>query len=366
MIPPLESPRARVVARHLLVMKPALAREVVEGVPERDPSSRQGNGDGGETRHLQDASLHIDFLRGALQVQDPRTFAGYARWAADVLASRGFDRNSLVQDLERIRDGAIARLQEPDERAFVAEVVQEGLDALGRGSWTEPGAADPTPPPPDPEPLAEIREIYLRAILSGNRRAALGVLDRAIAEGHPIPDLYLHVLARAQHRLGELWQSNRISVADEHMASAVTQSVLSHLYPRLPRPERILGVAVVTGVEGELHQIGANMVADILETDGWSVRFLGTELPHPGIVEAVEKEGATLVAISATMLFSVGAVQELIEHLRAAALREARHLRVIVGGRAFQDSAEAWRVVGADAFATDLRSAREVARTGAA
>ena len=69
-----------------------------------------------------------------------------------------------------------------------------------------------------------------------------------------------------------------------------------------PVSETQRGRPVITGVEGEFHQIGANMVADVLESGGWDVRFLVTQLPHAGILDAVEEHDADLLGISVTMV----------------------------------------------------------------
>ncbi len=212
-----------------------------------------------------------------------------------------------------------------------------------------------------PPGLASVERDYLETILSGRRQAALAVMESALAQGHQLPDLYLHVIETAQRSLGELWAEGRISVAEEHMASAVTQTVLTFMYPRLPRSKQARGVAVVTGVEGELHQIGAHMVADLLDADGWDVRFLGTQLPHEGIVDLVRSSEARLVGISCTMPFNLAATADLIRGLRG--IEDAPSFSIVVGGSAFHASPVAWRKVGADASASDLFSARETART---
>jgi MerR family transcriptional regulator, light-induced transcriptional regulator len=199
---------------------------------------------------------------------------------------------------------------------------------------------------------------YLEAILQGDRRAAVAVALEAL-EGRHAVQVYRGIVERAQVEVGALWARNEITVAREHMATAVSQFVLGELYARLPKSELERGRAVVTGVEGEYHQLGANMVADLLETDGWSVRFLGTQLPHGDVVAAVEEEGAGAVGISATMLSSVESVATLVDALRTA---RGDDLVIVVGGRAFSSSPELWREVGANGYAGNLEDALEVFR----
>jgi methanogenic corrinoid protein MtbC1 len=123
------------------------------------------------------------------------------------------------------------------------------------------------------------------------------------------------------------------------------------------RPSAPPRQAIVTGVAGELHQIGANMVADVLENAGWNVEFLGTDAPHAGIVDAVRAQDSDLLCISATMLSNVPNVVSLIRDLRPHSSR----LRVLIGGSAFRSKPELWMAIGADGFAADLSGAVEVA-----
>ena len=114
-----------------------------------------------------------------------------------------------------------------------------------------------------PEPaggeLDLTRRLFTQAILGGQRQPALTIALDALQRGAGVLDVYVGVVQESLHEVGRLWEANRISVADEHMATAIAQYVLSHLYGRIPPCAESRGGAVVTGVEGELHQIGANM-----------------------------------------------------------------------------------------------------------
>ncbi len=100
---------------------------------------------------------------------------------------------------------------------------------------------------------------------------------------------------------------------------------------------------------------------DALEADGWDVRFLGTNMPHEGILEAVEEHEASVLGISTTVLFNVDQAVSLIEDTRAR-LGE-RPPRIVVGGRAFMAAPELWREIGADGFAPGVREAVALVRS---
>jgi len=136
--------------------------------------------------------------------------------------------------------------------------------------------------------------------------------------------------------------------------------VLSLLYSTLPAADETRGRAVIAGVQGELHQVGAHMVADALDADGWDTRFLGTNMPHSGIVQAAEEHHADVLGISVTMLANVSQAARLIGEARDRLGTQAP--RIIVGGAAFRQAPALWREIGADGFAPDLRGAADLLR----
>ncbi len=164
--------------------------------------------------------------------------------------------------------------------------------------------------------MALEREVYLRAVIKGERPAATTVALDALQKVADVVDLYVDLFQATQYEVGRLWQENRITVAEEHMATAITQYVMAQVYSRFEERDRDRGRVVITGVEGELHQVGANMVADVIEARGWNVRFLGTNLPYAGVLQAIDEHRADTVGISATTLLSIPKAVRLVEEIR--------------------------------------------------
>jgi methanogenic corrinoid protein MtbC1 len=146
-----------------------------------------------------------------------------------------------------------------------------------------------------------------------------------------LQDIHLKIIQPAQHEIGRLWQENRISVAQEHLATAVSQLALSHLYRHLPRDPSNGKVILLACVEGELHEVGARMASDILEMAGFDVRFLGANVPTSHLVRMVREQTPDLLALSVTMTYHLPALRAALEQTRAAAPR----LPIAVGGLAF-------------------------------
>ncbi|HSJ24870.1 MAG TPA: cobalamin-dependent protein [Longimicrobiales bacterium] len=363
---PQTRPDRLALATLLTAQQDEVAQQVTAEFLERHPEWQRHFGDEAWTRGVEDVRSHISFLAGAIQSGDTDAFREYARWSAGVLQSRAMSSTLLIQSLEEVRDH-IARMVDPPAAALIRDVVNTGCAAIRDAdtgtpaSATAAGTGDRASSASRPERAAtspveavndDDRSLYLQAVLAGERRTALVAALEPLQRGASVADIYCDLLQPTQYAIGRLWERNQISVAREHMATAITQYVVSQLYGRLSIPAAVRGNAIVTGVEGELHQLGANMVADVLEAAGWNVRFLGTQLPHRDVLGAIEEHEPRVVGISATMLFSLPRVGQLVEEMRT---RFPADMRIVVGGGAFRGRPRIWRDVGADGFAEDLR-----------
>jgi methanogenic corrinoid protein MtbC1 len=113
----------------------------------------------------------------------------------------------------------------------------------------------------------DLGQRYLDCLLAPDARGARRLIDDALASGVSASTLYLHVIAPAMHEVGRLWETSEVSVAQEHLATQVTQVVIAslglHVYGG--RPVGAGRVAVVSSSPGEMHALGGQMVADFLE-----------------------------------------------------------------------------------------------------
>jgi methanogenic corrinoid protein MtbC1 len=147
--------------------------------------------------------------------------------------------------------------------------------------------------------------------------------------------IYRDVLLWTQRRLGELWAAATISVAQEHMASAVTQSTIARLYAEIPG-DRTAGRALIAGVEGELHVLPAQLASDLLELEGWDVAFVGTHVPQASVITAIEAEHPDVLGLSTTMGFNLPRTVALATAVR----RRFATLPIVLGGRAMRGTAK--------------------------
>jgi methanogenic corrinoid protein MtbC1 len=199
---------------------------------------------------------------------------------------------------------------------------------------------------------------YLRAQLGGDRREALRlIVDEGLGRGLSCEDVH-KVIRHAQSEIGRLWQEDRISIAQEHMATAISQLVLSHVYqyanPPTPNGKKVM----VACVEGELHEFPARLVADALDLAGFEVRYLGASVPHAALLQMLDAEKPDLLVLSATMTFNVPQLREAVARVR----ERSGTLPLAVGGGACAFSPGLAGELGADLAGTDADELVALAR----
>lgn len=179
--------------------------------------------------------------------------------------------------------------------------------------------------------LRALRDDFLRAQLAGDRRAALRLLiDEGMQRGVRHTDAQA-VIQEAQREIGRLWQENQITIAQEHMATAISQLVLSHVYQQAEAAPDNGRRVIVACVEGELHDFPARLVADALDLEGFGVRYLGANVPTRALLTMIREEKPDLVVLSVTMSSNVQTLREVIALMR----REiGPDLTIAVGGSA--------------------------------
>ena len=210
-------------------------------------------------------------------------------------------------------------------------------------------------------PLSVLANKYLSFLIKGNKQAALNIILETIEAGTPLKDIYLNVFQETQKETGRLWQLSKITVAQEHFITAATQLIMAQLYTYLFTSEKKNKTIIVSCVQGELHEIGARMVADLFEMDGWNSYYFGANTPNSSITKAIEIYRPDILAISATMTYNLSAVSELIERIRKNP--NINYVKIMAGGYPFNLAADLWQNMGADGSARNAPEAIQLAST---
>lgn len=173
---------------------------------------------------------------------------------------------------------------------------------------------------------------FLSALLEGDRRASILITEKIISENTPVKEIYLNLFQKALYEVGDLWERNRISVSVEHMATAIVEGLFVLVYPMIFSAEHTGKKAVISCLANEFHQIGAKMIADIFELNGWDGYFLGANMPVHDLIKFIDYKKPDLLGLSLSIYFNMDSLRESIEAVR----HHFPDLDLIVGGQAFR------------------------------
>ena len=197
------------------------------------------------------------------------------------------------------------------------------------------------------------------AVIQGDDKAALAITEKAIAEGADPLMLVNEYMIPAMDEVGRRFENNEYFVPELLISARAMKAALEILRPLLLQggQEPLARVAIGT-VKGDLHDIGKNLVASMLEGGGFEVIDLGVNVSPEQFVQAVREKGAKLVAMSALLTTTMPSMKQTIEALKEAGVRD--QVKVLVGGapltQKFADE------IGADGYSETAPAAVALAR----
>lgn len=332
----------------------AYAAYAAQYLLERNPHvSRHYAGDpfGGWRSHFEG---RIEELATALELDDAGLFGSRLSWARAAFEARGVPVQDLtlsVDALEHVLQSELPGKPAGELRPFF-EMARGAL--VGSSPVVESALGGQT--------ACDVLAMrFMNAVLSGERSRAVRLVLDAVPERVSLRDAYTKVLIPAEVELGRLWHMNELGVGEEHFATATVHLVVGALSARIERGPELGKTVLTTAAEGNLHTLGAHVLADFFEMDGWRVIHLNGPLPTADLIDAVAAFRVDVVALSAMLTPHLRLVKETVRELRGDA--RSAGVKVLVGGHAFNESEAVWEKVGADGYAADLDGAVRVARS---
>jgi len=202
---------------------------------------------------------------------------------------------------------------------------------------------------------------YLEALLRCDARTVTSMTLDHGPDASSVRWFYRCVVQPALYEVGTLWEEGKISVAEEHAASALVFRAMAGQYLQLAVPEPTKGKALVSAAQNEQHELGAWMVANSLELDGWNVVYVGANTPRDSLLSMARQMKPDVLALSVGMPFNVMGAEDFIRRVKQDDSLE--NCRVLVGGLAFHHFPELTETIGADAYASGCDDAVRVAGT---
>lgn len=197
------------------------------------------------------------------------------------------------------------------------------------------------------------------AIVNGKLEPAVEVTKKAIEKGVPPQDIINNYMIKAMGEVGQRFQDGKAFVPQLLMAGRAMKGALELLKPLLKgNASTTIGRVVIGTVKGDLHDIGKNLVASMLEGCGFEVINIGIDVPADKFVQAVKDNHADILCMSALLTTTMTYMKDVIEAVNAAGIRDK--VKIMVGGapvsQAFADE------IGADGYSDNANSAVSVAK----
>ncbi len=199
----------------------------------------------------------------------------------------------------------------------------------------------------------------IEALVAGDEGKLTGLVRHALDAGVPAKQIVNEGLLSGMDVVGEKMENEDMFIPEVFMAAKAMSSVLGILTPLLAEGDRNAGGKVVIGtVKGDLHDIGKNLVAMLLESSGFQVFNLGVDITPERFLAEIKDKGADIVCLSALLTTTMPMMKKTIDAIAEGGLRD--RVKIMVGGapvsQKFADE------IGADGYAPDAGSAVKVAK----
>jgi len=197
-----------------------------------------------------------------------------------------------------------------------------------------------------------------KAVLSYDPDAAVKATKAAIKAKVPPMDVIDEGLVPAIEMVGDLFERMEIFLPDLMLAADAVKSSTSLLLPLLPKEgKNIKATVIVATVQGDVHEIGKNIVASMLMARGFNVIDMGVDVKTSDLVETTKKEKAKVICASALMSSTLGSQKDIVDYLASTGMR--KKVAVLIGGG---PTSKAWaKEIGADDWGADANAAVKLA-----
>jgi 5-methyltetrahydrofolate--homocysteine methyltransferase len=195
------------------------------------------------------------------------------------------------------------------------------------------------------------------AVVRGDQNTAVELTRAALAEGAPVKSILDDGLIGGMDILAARWKRNEVYIPEVLIAARAMKTAMEVLEPELAKAGvQPIGRFLVGTVQGDLHDIGKNLVAMMMKGAGFQVTDIGIDVPAEKFIDQVKSSGAQLVGMSALLTTTMPAMEKTLKAMKEAGVTA----KIMVGGapvtQAYADK------IGADGYAADAATAVDVAK----
>lgn len=204
-----------------------------------------------------------------------------------------------------------------------------------------------------------ILERYLDALLNGDRTACRRVIEGALQTGVPANTVYTDVIWPIMIEIDKLYRDEKISSAQEAFATRINRTIVDQLQNKLPKRGQKSKKIVICSTASEYGELGAQMIADLFESDGWEVRFIGGSVNHDDTLSFVNGYCPDILLLYGVTPSEAPGVRSFIDTIKT--INACPDMKVMLSGGVFNRAEGLWEEIGADLFAPTADLAVQIA-----
>lgn len=207
--------------------------------------------------------------------------------------------------------------------------------------------------------IENILERYLRALLEGDRPACRTVIEEALQGGIPANNVYMDVIWPIMTEIDKLYRNDVIDSAQESLATRINRTIVDQLQNKLPRKAKTNNKIVVCSETTEQGELGAQVIVDLFESNGWEVRFLGGSVNMDDVIAFTQNYKPDILLIYGINAKRAPEARKLIDTIRT--VNGLPDMRIMLSGGIFDRAEGLWEEIGADLYAANASEAVRLA-----
>jgi methanogenic corrinoid protein MtbC1 len=201
---------------------------------------------------------------------------------------------------------------------------------------------------------------YLEALLTGDRKQCRGIIEEILHHNSAsITGVYSDVIWPMMMEVNNLYRGERITSAQEHLATRINRTIVDQLQNKLPRQQQTDRKVVICSSLRETSELGGQMTADMFESAGWDVRFLGGGLSNDDILAYIHEFSPEILIIYGTEPSETPEIRSIIDRIRE--INAWPNMKIMLSGGVFGRAEGLWEEIGADLFAANAVEAVQIA-----
>lgn len=172
--------------------------------------------------------------------------------------------------------------------------------------------------------------------MASDKSKCEGIIENLHNTNVDVKEIYTELFQRSLFLIGKMWEDNQISIAEEHAATQVIESLMGLTHLKYAHTAKAGKKAIISCVDKEFHLIGARMAAHIFELNGWDVSFLGASTPTREMLKLIEQKKPDVVGLSFNFYLNFLRLVEEIDNIR----KHFPDQKILIGGQGIKHTDE--------------------------